>query len=75
MKYRNANGVRTPISPKKGFRIHLLVYVLVIPAIWLIWYLTDRSYPWPLWSTTVWGLGVLVHYFTVFKTRNNESAG
>src|ERR1044072_4972940 len=55
-----------PVNPKKGFRIYLIVFVLATPAIWLVWYLTDRTYPWPLWSTPAWGIGVLFHYLGVF---------
>ncbi|CAG4992601.1 hypothetical protein DYBT9275_00995 [Dyadobacter sp. CECT 9275] len=50
----------------KGFKIHLLAFVLVTPAIWLVWYLTDTSYPWPLWSTPAWGVGLLFHYLGVY---------
>jgi hypothetical protein len=55
-----------PTNPKKGFRIHLLVFALTVPAIWLVWYLTDRTYPWPLWSTPAWAIGVIFHYLGVF---------
>jgi hypothetical protein len=66
----------TPVSvnPQKGFRIHLLVFVLATPVIWLVWYLTDRTHPWPLWSTPAWAIGVLFHYLGVFvfkKSKNN----
>lgn len=63
-----------PIDPEKGFRIHLLVFLLATPAIWLVWYLTDTTYPWPLWSTGAWAIGILFHYLGVFvfnKSKNN----
>jgi len=62
------------VNPKKGFFIHLLVFLLATPAIWLVWYLTDRTYPWPLWSTPAWAIGVLFHYLGVyvFKKINNK---
>ncbi|MFT3682249.1 MAG: 2TM domain-containing protein [Ferruginibacter sp.] len=62
------------IEPKKGFRIHLLVFILTVPAIWLVWYLTDTTYPWPLWSTPAWAIGVIFHYLGtyVFKKNNNN---
>lgn len=63
----------TPVDPKKGFRIHLLVFLLATPAIWLIWYLTDRTYLWPLWSTPVWAIGVLFHYLGVFVFKKSKS--
>lgn len=61
------------IHPGKGFRIHLLVFFLVTPALWLAWYLTDRTYPWPLWSTPAWATGVLFHYLSVYVFRNADS--
>lgn len=51
---------------KKGFKIHFLVFLLVTPIIWLVWYLTSTKYIWPLWSTAGWGLGLLFHYFGVY---------
>jgi hypothetical protein len=60
------------IDPRKGFRIHLLVFVLVTPAIWLVWYLTDRTYPWPLWSTPAWGTGIVFHYLGVYVFKKGN---
>ncbi len=63
-----------PINPKKGFRIHLLVFALTVPVIWLVWLCTGNTYPWPLWSTSAWAIGVLFHYLGVFvfrKSKNN----
>ena len=59
-------GFAAPTSPQKGFRIHLLVFILTIPVLWLVWYFTDRSYPWPIWSTLAWAIGILFHYLGVF---------
>jgi hypothetical protein len=53
-------------NPKLGFQIHLLVFLLATPAIWIVWYLTDTTYPWPLWSTPAWIVGVLFHYLGIF---------
>jgi len=64
-----------PINPKRGFTIHLLVFTLTIPVIWLIWFLTDRTYLWPLWQTGAWATGLLFHYLGVyvFKKSNKKS--
>ena len=32
------------IDPKKGFKIHLLVFGLTVPVIWLIWLLFIAVY-------------------------------
>lgn len=60
----------TNMQPKKGFRIHLVIFLLATPAIWLVWYLTGRTYPWPLWSTPAWAIGVLFHYLGVYVFKN-----
>ncbi|MET0636916.1 MAG: 2TM domain-containing protein [Chitinophagaceae bacterium] len=66
MNYQSNWGTQTPVEPKKGFRIHLLVFVLTNLVIWIVWYFTDRTYPWPLWSTPAWALGLLIHYLCVY---------
>lgn len=66
------NGYKTThINPQKGFRIHLLVFLLVTPIIWLVWYITDRTYPWPLWSTPAWAIGILFHYLGVYVFKQS----
>ena len=55
-----------PATARRGFRIHFLVFILATPAIWIAWYVTDKTYPWPLWSTPAWAVGVLFHYLGVF---------
>ncbi|HEY1201472.1 MAG TPA: 2TM domain-containing protein [Niastella sp.] len=62
------------VNPKKGFRIHFIVFLLTIPATWIVWYLTDRTYPWPLWSTTAWAIGVLFHYLGVFVFKKSKNS-
>ena len=61
-----------PINPEKGFRIHLLVFVLTIPAIWLTWFFTDQTYLWPVWQISAWATGLLFHYLGVFVFRNKN---
>ena len=60
------------INPRKGFRVHLLVFLLVTPIIWIIWYLTDTTYPWPIWQTIGWGVGLLFHYLGVFVFKKSQ---
>ncbi|MDH7459996.1 2TM domain-containing protein [Chitinophagaceae bacterium 26-R-25] len=66
-------GTSATINPRKGFRIHLLVFLLATPVVWLVWYLTDRTYPWALWSTVAWGVGLLFHYLGVYVFRKTEN--
>ena len=62
------------IAPQKGFNIHLLVFLLLTPATWLIWYLTGTTYPWPIWQTPAWAMGVLFHYLGVYVFKKNGQA-
>lgn len=75
MKNLTKSSKTALINPVKGFRIHLLVFLLVTPVIWIVWYLTNSSYPWPLWSTLGWAIGVIFHYLGVyvFKKNNNNN--
>lgn len=61
------------INPKKGFSIHLLVFVLTVPVIWLVWLLTPNTYVWPLWTTPAWAIGVLFHYLGVYVFKNSNN--
>lgn len=59
-------GATAPVNFKKGFNIHLLVFLLTVPAIWLIWSLTNQTYLWPVWQTGAWTTGIFFHYLGVF---------
>jgi thiol:disulfide interchange protein len=61
------------INPRKGFRIHLLVFLLTIPAIWIIWLLTEQTYPWPLWQTLGWTIGIWFHYLGAFVFKKSTN--
>ncbi|KAA2239090.1 2TM domain-containing protein [Chitinophaga agrisoli] len=71
MTHSNQWTTPTPAQAAKGFKIHLIVFLLTTPAIWLVWYLTDRTYPWPLWSTPAWAVGVMFHYLGVFVFKKS----
>lgn len=50
----------------KGFYGHLLSYVLVIPFLILINYMTYWGYKWFWWPMLGWGIGLAVHALGVF---------
>lgn len=49
------------------FRTHLLVYVVIISALWIIWYVTGEGYIWPIWPMVGWGIGVIFHYMFDYR--------
>ncbi len=54
----------------KGFYAHLITYLAVNVALFLIWYFTSggdfRSYPWFVWVLGWWGFGLFWHMMGVF---------
>ncbi|QJW90693.1 2TM domain-containing protein [Spirosoma taeanense] len=65
-----------------GFKMHLRTYLLINAGLWLIWAFTsffifrDASrtlFPWPLFATLGWGIGLTSHYFGVYRSGNEKS--
>ncbi|SFD49183.1 alpha/beta fold hydrolase [Flavobacterium phragmitis] len=61
------------IDSKKGFKTHLLVFVLTVQVLWLTWLLTDQTVLWPLWQNAAWAVGVLFHYLGVYVFKNKTA--
>jgi 2TM domain len=56
-----------------AFKMHFAIYVLVNAFLWSVWYFTDRSgYPWPIWPTFGWGLGVALNYVGVYRSSGKD---
>ncbi|WP_276485613.1 2TM domain-containing protein [Paraflavitalea pollutisoli] len=73
MKQALRVNATTAKNSQLGFRIHLIAFLLGTPVIWIVWGLTDTTYPWPLWSTPVWAVGVLFHYLGVFRFKKGDA--
>lgn len=55
------------VENKKGFFVHLTVYVLVNIFLVIIWAVTNPGgYPWFIWSIIGWGIGIVIHCLNVF---------
>lgn len=50
----------------KGFYLHLASYVFVNAALVIINLLTSPQYLWFIWPLIGWGVGLIVHAFTVY---------
>ena len=60
-------AARKRVEEKKGFFIHLAVYICVNILLVIIWaFLADGGYPWCLWPLGGWGIGILFHFLEVF---------
>ena len=49
------------------FRSHLVVFFVIMAALWGIWYFTGHGYPWPIWPMAIWGIGVVFHYMFEYR--------
>jgi hypothetical protein len=55
------------VEEKKGFYVHLAVYIIVNIGLILIWAFTTRGgYPWFVWALGGWGIGIIFHGLGVF---------
>ena len=55
------------VEEKKGFYIHLTVYIVVNIGLVLLWaFAADRGFPWCVFPLGGWGIGLLFHYLGVF---------
>jgi hypothetical protein len=50
----------------KGFYLHLVSYLFVNAALVVINLLTSPEYLWFIWPLVGWGVGLIVHAFSVF---------
>ena len=58
---------RKRVEEKKGFFIHLAVYIIVNIMLVLIWaFSADGGFPWFIFPLGGWGIGVLFHFLGVF---------
>ena len=65
---------------RAGFKRHLGTYVIVIGFLWALWLFTgtdsntgDAKYPWPIWATAGWGIGLLFHYLSAYVSTGENS--
>jgi hypothetical protein len=62
-----------------SFRSHLMVYLLVNAFLWGVWFFSgntsghDGRYPWPIWTTLGWGLGLTFHYLGAFVFHTTDA--
>ncbi len=59
---------------RAGFKRHAVTYIIVNAFLWVIWFLSANRhgvdfdiygwnhFPWPLWSTIGWGIGLAFHF-------------
>ena len=57
---------RRRLVAEKGFYVHLVTYVAVISALFVINALTGSGRWWFVWPAIGWGIGILFHALSTF---------
>lgn len=57
------------LKKRQDFRAHLFVYVVVNAFLWALWALTSQGFPWPIFVTLGWGIGVVMNAWDVYGRR------
>jgi hypothetical protein len=59
------------LRKQRGFRTHVLVYLLVNAFLVLMWALTDRhGFFWPVWPIAFWAIFVVVNGVNSYRPQN-----
>jgi hypothetical protein len=61
--YRQA---KMRVEAKKGFLIHFAAYLSVNIPLVIIWAVTGAGFPWFLFPLGGWGIGLFIHFLSVF---------
>lgn len=76
-QYRQAEFGYTVAEAKRGFKIHVAVYALVMTALSalnaLLWVYADVNFPWAALGLVGWGIGLTFHY--IYGFRRADEAG
>ena len=55
------------VKARAEFILHLAIYIIINLALWAIWFAFTRDiFPWPILSTTLWGVGLAIHGIYVY---------
>jgi len=54
------------VKIKKGFFTHLVTYISVIAFLFMINMMLTPDFAWFLFPAGGWGIGLVIHYFSVF---------
>ncbi|MDD3399180.1 MAG: 2TM domain-containing protein [Candidatus Methanomethylophilaceae archaeon] len=62
------------VEKKREFFTHLVAYLLVNGIFWTLYlYTTPTEFPWPVFITAFWGIGVGAHAFDTFMSDDSYS--
>ena len=63
---KDLERARKRLEARRGFLVHLTVFVAVITTLVVINIATAPAYLWAKWPLMGWGIGVMIHGLMVF---------
>jgi uncharacterized ion transporter superfamily protein YfcC len=54
------------IKRKRQFQQQLVIYVVINVFLWVIWAVGDGGFPWPIFVTFGWGIGIAAQAWMVY---------
>ena len=57
------------LKEKRAFGQDVVAYVVVNAFLVFVWSITGAGYFWPAWVMGAWGIGIVMHAYTVFFQR------
>lgn len=57
------------LKARREFGQHVVSYLVVNAFLVGVWYLTGAGYFWPAWVLAGWGIGLVLHAYTVFMQK------
>jgi hypothetical protein len=71
---------------RTSFKRHLVTYLIINAFLWGMWYFTGHHradydiedlgwhhYPWPIWTTLGWGIGLAFHFAGAYVFPHTHS--
>ncbi len=63
------------VEKRKDFHTHLVTYLLVNGIFWgMHLYASPESFPWPVFITLFWGVGIVLHAMDAYRSDDTFSA-
>lgn len=76
-QYRQAEFGYTLAESRRGFKIHALVFAIVMTGLivlnTLLITMTDADFPWVIFPFIGWGIGLTFHYIYGYRKANDEA--
>lgn len=62
---------------RASFKSHLTSYIIVNLFLWGMWFFTSgktsSQFPWPIWSSLGWGIGLAFHYVGAYVISKSNA--